>query len=353
MMNMPRICQVMLARGFGGAERLYVDLCISLHEKGYPLLAICHPEGVARQRLQDAGVPNAGIRSLGWWDPLAPARIRHAVTRFGADIVHTHLARATHLVARAQMSVPFVASLHNYGKRKYYKSANHFVPITRDGANHLVNQGVTGDRITVIPNFSRFATAPGVRKKPHQPIQLLAYGRFVEKKGFHVLLASLGRLHDAGFAFELVLAGDGPAAQVLRQQAAQLGIASRIHWPGWLDDVEAALDSADLFILPSLDEPFGIVVLEAMARGVPMVSTRTQGPREVLADDTAYLCEPDNVADLEKAIRTAVADETGRGQRSETALQQFRDHYSAEVVVPRFAQLYRQLLARMNNRQPG
>jgi len=97
--------------------------------------------------------------------------------------------------------------------------------------------------------------------------------------------------------------------------------------------------------LPSLDEPFGIVVLEAMAKGRPLISTRAQGPSEILDEETAYLVETGSVDALTKALSIAISDKDGRLKKAEKALSAFNNAYSEHVVVPKIVQLYERLSA--------
>lgn len=342
-MDGPRVCQVMLAKGFGGAERLFVDLVIELHIAGVPVLPVCHPQGKSRELLEEAGIKCSCIRSLGWWDPIAPQRINRLARKFRADIIHTHLARATCLTARAGTGLPFIASLHNYGKSRYYRSADWFVPITRDGARHLEEIGINADRITVISNFSRVRAVIQAHTTRHHPPRLLAYGRFVEKKGFDDLLDALQILKQRGLEFSLLIGGDGPLYDHLRSRVDALGLSGEVEFTGWLEDVVNALDNSDLFILPSRSEPFGIVVLEAMARGVPIVTTRTQGPTEILSSETARFAAIGNPPELADTIEQGLLNVDDSHNKAEMALALYRQSYTSAVIIPKIIHLYKEM----------
>ena len=112
-------------------------------------------------------------------------------------------------------------------------------------------------------------------------------------------------LHDRGLSAKIILGGDGPEKSALEKLAADLDINDSVTFSGWVDDVPDFLAQGPIFVLPSLDEPFGIVVLEAMAQGKIIVSTRSQGPREILDDTTAYLCPTDDPTALADALQLA------------------------------------------------
>lgn len=347
-----RIAQVMLARGFGGAERSFVDICRALAGAGHQVLAVC--ENRARVRAMLTGVPGIDLQAIavrGSWDPLAGRALARALKGFRPQVVHAHLARAAHIGGRAAAAagIPSLVKTHNYVNLKYYRHIGHFVTTTADQRDYLLGRGVPSERISVIPNFSSRAAAHEAAAVPAGTPRLLAYGRLVRKKGFHVLLEALSQLAAAGHTLTATIGGDGPELQALQALAAA-DPAVQVAFPGWLEDVDAALAGHDLFVLPSLDEPFGIVVLEAMAAGLPIVSTNTQGPREILDTGTAALCEPGDANALAQALAGVLADPLAARARAEQALRRYRERYSVAVVLPRYLACYEALAT---GRQPS
>ena len=344
-----RIAQVMLARGFGGAERSFVDLSRALAARGHEVLAIGERDGMALPKL--AGIPHVttvGVRCLGSWDPFTVRAIRHELANFRPDVVQAHLARAARLAGRAAhaQGLPTLAKTHNLVKTPYYKDIDLLVPTTQAQSTHLVNAGIEPARIRRIPNFSGLVPVAEPPLAHPGPPLLKTLGRFVAKKGFAVLLDAFAAVHAARPDARLVIGGDGPDAEALRQQARALGLADAVEFSGWIDDIATFLADASLFVLPSHDEPFGIVLLEAMARGVPIVTTPAVGPREILPADAAFFSDRDDVPALIAALEEALCDPRGAHARARRALQLFCEHYSEEVIVARYEALYRELTPR-------
>lgn len=340
-----RITQIMLSSGLGGAERLFVDLCAGLASRGHEVQAICHRRFRGLDELKRPSVTLCPIGVRGWWDALARLRIARAVAEFRPQIVHAHLGRAARLSGSAahRAGLPAVVTVHNYQNLKYYRAIDHFVVTTSDQGAYLAQAGIGRERITSIPNFSNLAPRPRQWKEPPVRTTFAACGRMVGKKGFDVLLRAVRRLTDLGVDAELLLGGDGPQRSELQALVTALGLQGRVSLIGWVNDVSALLRRADIFVLPSLDEPFGIVVLEAMALDTPIVATRTQGPSEILDADMAYLCEVGDERALAEAMAAAAGDYAGRRRRAAAALERYCGRYSAEAVIPRYEKLYEKL----------
>jgi glycosyltransferase involved in cell wall biosynthesis len=337
----------MLAKKFGGAERSFVDIVRALARRGHAILAVCDPRGVALAALAgEPGVECVTVRCFGSWDRIAEYNIRRELVRFAPAVVHTHLARAALLGGRAAqaLGIPTLAKTHNLVNLKYYQHTTCLVPTTRVQETYLLQRGIAPEAITRIPNFSLIDPVDRVPDSGPPPYRIAALGRFVAKKGFDVLIAACARLVDGGSDVTLDLAGEGPERGALERAIENHGLTTRVRLHGWVDDVQRFLAGADLFVLPSRDEPFGIVLLEAMACGIPIVATRTDGPNEVLGDNCALLTPVDDADALAAAMRATFGNPATR-IRAECALERYRAEYSAEPVVGRYLDLYLRLAA--------
>ncbi|MEQ8233403.1 MAG: glycosyltransferase [Gammaproteobacteria bacterium] len=347
-----RIAQVMLAKRFGGAERSFVDITNVLTAAGHEVVAIGDARGVALDALEPRPtLERVALHCHGTWDRLAEYSIRRALARFAPSVVHAHLARAAHLGGRAAhaLRIPTLAKTHNLVNLKYYQHIDRLVPTTRLQEDYLRTRGIAPAALTRIPNFSRMPAVPAPPPLPAPPWRLVTLGRFVAKKGFDVLLTAFAELRAAGLDVSLDIGGDGPERARLERQVARLGLTDVVHLPGWIDDTQAFLDGAALFVLPSRDEPFGIVLLEAMARGLPIVATASDGPREILTDGAAALVAIDDPGALAAAMRASLA---GAGPaHAASALARYREHFRADVVVARYLALYAEL-AQAGTRSP-
>ena len=345
-----KITQIMLAKGFGGAERYFVDLALALSAEGHDVQVIHHKNFKGNNLLSGKDIyRDDHISVAGSWDVLAGFKVKKLMQEFSPDVVHAHLARASHIAGKAchKLSIPLVVKTHNYVDLKYYQYVDMFVPTTKDQEEYLLRQHIDESAIEAIPNFSSITPVENCKEnKRSTTFRIVSFGRMVRKKGFHILLQAFRKLHDQGVTAKLIIGGDGPDFNILRQQCINLNLDNHVIFKGWVEDISALLDEADLFVLPSLDEPFGIAVLEAMAKGVPIISTRTIGPLEILNEETARLVEIGNDVELAEKIGEAFYDRQGSQDRAEAALARYKKDYSKDVVVPRLIDLYKKIIAK-------
>ena len=342
-----RVSQIMLAKGFGGAERSFVDTALALAERGHTVQAICHKQFSKIGFLQNvSGLQLETVNAGAEWDFITPYRIAAKLRAFKSEVVHTQLKRAAWHGGRAGKiaGVAVVSKLHNYVNLKRYKYIHTLFCTTKDQQKYASGNGWPADRIEVIPNFSRMPPAETVRDAWESPVRILSYGRYVKKKGFDLLLYAFRSLLDAGVKAQLIIGGQGEELAVLKSLASKLKIQDAVQLGVWIDDVTAALDAADIFVLPSLDEPFGIVMLAAMARGIPIISTRTRGPSEVLSEDTAHLVKIGSSDALAKAMVDCIQHSGQASERAKRALECYRQNYYQDAVLPKIESVYERVV---------
>jgi glycosyltransferase involved in cell wall biosynthesis len=178
---------------------------------------------------------------------------------------------------------------------------------------------------------------------------LLCVGRLTPAKGQHLLVEAMRRIAASGRDdIDLVLAGDGPDADSLRSAAERHGLGPRIRFTGALnrDEVRALYTAADAFVLPSFAEGIPIVLMEAMASGVPCLTTRIAGIPELIEDGRDGLLVPASDIDALVDRITALADDaTLRHRLAEAGRRRVTAEYDLERNIGRLAELFRNRLA--------
>ena len=182
---------------------------------------------------------------------------------------------------------------------------------------------------------------------------VLALGRVVAKKGFDLLLAGFAAMDPAERTADLVIGGTGAAVEGLEAQAEESGIGDRVHFVGRLsrEEVAAAMSRAEVFVMPSRLEPFGIVVLEGWRAGTAVVATSRGGPPEFVRDgEDGLLVDPFDTAAVARVLGRVLTD--GPLRRSIAAAGHARvGEFAWPVVAERYRELYASVLGSQAGRR--
>jgi glycosyltransferase involved in cell wall biosynthesis len=338
---MVRVLHIPCDLAGGGAERLVLDLCRRASPGFAHAVAPLHPTGSLRASFQQAGIP---IHDLGRWRGgpglLALGRIARLSRRF--DLVHTHLWAGDvwgRLGAGLAAHPAVVGTEHNTRPEASWRQAlaarlaplsHRIVAVSEAARQGLLAAGVAPARLRVIENgvdLARFTPAPRARGRVRR---VLAIGRLVPQKGFDLLVQAMAGLPE----LELRIVGEGPQADQLRGPQVELR--------GWVPDVPALLSQAELVVVPSRWEGFGLVAVEAMASGVPVIASDVPGLREVLGE-AAVRVPPGDVRALREAIAAVAADPVRRLRMQEEGLAQ-ASRFRIEACVAAYEALYAELL---------
>jgi glycosyltransferase involved in cell wall biosynthesis len=355
--------------GLGGEQRVVQDLCFMHGPEVEPLAwsLRSHELPGTPERMAAAGVAYRTF-GLAASNPLPALGIRRALRETGPDVLHLHLEASTLVGALAAFSLAprplLVASVandpyrqigfHRWAGRRLARSMDLHITHSR-GIRDSVLRAYAGRprRVEVVSlgiDLDRF------RRDLADPARVAGYrggaapvvgaiGRLVPQKAMHVLIAATPALLEAHPALRVLIVGDGPLRADLEAQAARLGVAHAVRFAGYQEDVVSAYAAMDVFVLPSRDEGFGLVFLEAMAVGVPVVGTRVIGSEDAVEDGVTGLLVPyADPAALAAAVRGILASPDLAGRLRDTAAERVRRVYSREQCAARVEELYRELL---------
>ncbi len=188
-------------------------------------------------------------------------------------------------------------------------------------------------RVVVVPN--PVVPRSGIHAVPRADRFLLAVGRLAHQKGFDLLIRAFAAATARTRQVELVIAGEGPESQTLRALAAELGVGPLVSFPGQVRDIDALMNAALAFILPSRYEGVPNVLLEALAAGVPCVAADAPGAARDILGDGAYglLVPPQDLRALTEAIDRIVTDTELRARYAQTGAAAVERYHLDRVVV--------------------
>ncbi len=333
-----RLMQAIGGARHGGAEGFFLRLAVALQRAGQDQLVLLrhaeHGETLRRAGIAVRELPFGGIL-----DRTTSGGFRRAIAEYRPDIVLSWMSRASRLCPDGDFV--HVARLGGYYDLKSYRRCDHLIFNTRDLVASFIARGWPAERAHYLPNFVDAAPAPPLARAalatPDGVPLALALGRLHENKGFDVLLAALAETPD----LHLWLAGEGPLRHALESQAASLGIAGRVRFLGWRDDVAALLAAADFLVCPSRHEPLGNVVIEAWAAGRAVIAAAAAGPSELIGDGESGILVPvEDAAALAASMRRLAGDPMLRARLAAAGHAAYAAQFTEAAVVRRYQDFF-------------
>jgi glycosyltransferase involved in cell wall biosynthesis len=167
----------------------------------------------------------------------------------------------------------------------------------------------------------------------------------VELKGLEYLLNAAAALRREFPGLRVEIAGSGPQRAKLEQMVEQMELKGHVEFLGWVHELSSVLPRWDIFVMPSLEEGFGISALDAMAAGLPVVASSVGGVPELVVDgETGWLVPPGDAEALASRLRLLLCNPELRISVGAAAHAHVRDHFNAAQMTGNFARLYDELL---------
>lgn len=353
-----RILQVCSVTTFGGGERHLADLSHALADLGHEIKVAAVPGSPLWTEL--SFLPNEMMLPLRRGNYVKNlASLAGFIRANGIEIVHAHAARDYHLAALALRMASrsrLVLTRHTlFPLRRINKvilsGVSRVIAVSRAVAESLRQNGVIeSSKITVIHNgidVNRFARST-VRDST---IRVGTVGHLAPIKGHDIFVraAALVSAHRPDVQFLII--GEDKSPQMdhrrdLEKLVADLGLNGVISMPGWREDVNTVLSSLTLFVSAARSEPFGLAIVEAMAAGLPIIATASEGASEIIEDGISGRLVPgDNPEAVAKAINELL-DNPGESSRlARNALSAARDRFSLSRMARDTERVYREVLA--------
>jgi len=290
--------------------------------------------------------------------PSLPFGLRSFAERF--DILHFHddidlsfplsLRRMKKPKIFSCHSMPYTLGFYSQqplSRKLFTTSSDLFHVFTRYDAKSLEGLGVEEGKIRVIPNFIDVTRFKIGRKESRDVIRIAWYGRISRTKGVIVLLKAFNLLKGEFPDLELLIGGEVWEADYFRElvdYTREMDL-RHVRFTGFVSDVPSFLQEADIFVLPSFQETFGIVNLEAMASGLPVVASSISGIPEIVIDQvTGFLVPPGDPVKLAEKLRVLVVDRKLRRDMGRNGRERVLSTYSVEKVSKAVRDMYNELV---------
>lgn len=363
---MARLLHIDTGRSWRGGQRQCALLCRNLAALGHEVHLICARGRPLHHEMRDGPVAVHTVSAPGEANAFALMQVAMLLRSIGPDLVAAHDAHALGLVAMARKVVMSATPLVCHRRvdvpprsdalsRWKLRAPALFICVSRAVADVLVSSGVPREKTRVVysgvPARNRVADAKAslcAELKIAQPAHLIGnVSGLVVHKGHALLLRAFAQLAPELSNTHLVIVGSGPLDLALRDEAAQLGIASHTHFMGERRDIAGLLSAFDLFVAASITEGLNTSILDAFSLALPVVATRAGGiPEIVIEGETGWLAEPGDPQSLAQTIERALAEPDRAKLLGAEASRRFAERFTDRAMASATWECYRALLAR-------
>jgi glycosyltransferase involved in cell wall biosynthesis len=380
MQRAPRVALLATIVDFGGIERVLLTLLRHIGAE-IELFPVLFTRAEARRNyffksLEALGVPYDTIDlSSSRYKYLNPLRnIGETIARFKAgrfDLIHTHGYRADliGLVVSKYCGLPIVSTCHGFISIDWHLSMynrldvfllryfNRIIAVSERMKRELVEKGINEDKIQVITNAvwnesrsdtERIRSETRLRMGIGEDEFVLGFvGRLSEEKGLNYLVEAVKQWTPKDNRWRLVLVGDGPQRSALEQAVRDFGLAGKVLFAGFQSNTAAWYPAMDAFVLPSLTEGTPMVLLEAMANGIPVIATAVGGvPAIISSGESGILVPPADPLGLLAAMQSVARDRDLRTRLCISATQLIRRDHSVSSWIKKVTEVYTTTLQR-------
>lgn len=364
--------------GPGGAETVFVDVVTGCRAKGHESIALIPAEDWVAETLRERGFVPEFDASMGSFDFRYLLRLVRLIKARRIDIVHAHLLTSGVYgsIAAKLCGIPSIVTFHgltDLGRKQrllgtkcrllnWAASRVSFVSAElREGflsRTQLRPHSAVVVHNGIDANVFAQSSHSGVREElgiGADEALVLSVGNIRPAKGYEVLLEAAQRTVDRGLACRFVVVGHArePLMSSLLDKRAELGLDRVVKFIGFRSDVARLLSAADAFLLTSHSEGFSLATVQAMAAGVPVVSTRCGGPEGILQHQrSGLLVELGAVDQIADAIGQILNQPELRVRLTAEALVKVRNSFTMDSMINKYNHEYEQLSTSFPRRQP-
>lgn len=365
--HIARVLHLINGEHFSGAERVQQLLGKRLPEQGVDAEFVCLKPGKFPSlcELPDEKIHLAPMKHRLDWKAIQ--QVEELVYERGIDLLHAHTPRTAliagfvaarcklpwiyhvHSPAARDSTRPWINSINDWLERWSLRNCTKIITVSRSLRREMLRRGWDRSKLVAIPNGVACQTPIDAQTRiDNKTWRLGIVALFRPRKGIEVLLQALASSKTSAQIELEVIGGfetEEYQAQVIKL-VEQLGLSSRVHMRGFVKDIPNAMRNLDAMVLPSLfGEGMPMVVLEALAVGVPVIATKVEGTPEVVRDGVeGVLANPQDPESLALAIERFTSSREEWVAMSDRAFSRHRDHYSDLRMAENTARVYRKLM---------
>ncbi|MGX9367331.1 glycosyltransferase [Desulfoplanes sp. PS50] len=360
----PHIIQIIPTPTGGGAEVLVRELGQSIASENFTSEVIYFNSNIKlKKNIQyHENESELGVSSSNFFAIFKLRSIlKKRILEYDDVLVHAHLTWPFYFVALATLflNVKLIYTEHStvnkrrkidiikYFERYVYRRYLRFICIS-NGVQESLGTWVgsrLATRMIVVPNGARMYELK--HRSPLQnssKIKFVSVGSLTKKKGFSTAIRAISELRESVESYKVI--GEGPERGHLELLIAELGLEKKIHLVGWSDAIESYFHEADIQLIPSIWEGFGLVAVEGMSTGLPVVASNVDGLREVLNPDnpgTFLVDNYQNPTNWVDAIQNCILRTQSDRLVIENAARGQAEHFGLKRMVSEYSKIYKEI----------
>ncbi len=354
-----KILQICSARQIGGGEKHLADLSNRLDRRGHQVFFALAPDSPVKELINNAARENflfARMRNA--LDVFSGREVAKFAAEKNIEIIHAHLAKDYPLAALAARitSTPFVFTRHVLFPlkrlQKYaLKNVGGIIAPSKAVADSLRKQNLfSPEKIVTIHNGVDLERFQSIEKKSIANFTVGTIGHLAPIKGHDIFIRAAALVLQKRQDIKFVIVGEdksdsGENRRAIENLIRELDLQNHVELAGWTNDVRTFLGKFDLFVSAARSEPFGLVIVEAMASRIPVVATRSEGASEIIEDAASGVLIPLESHEMLAQIILDLAENPSRRESlSDSGRRRVEDKFSLEKMVAETEEFYRRVL---------
>jgi len=355
--------------GNGGSEKYIFSLAKKLHGKSCRFYIAYSEDGPGRSMFEELGIVLIPLKMNSPFDLKAAKQLKKLCRQLSIDVIHTHFLRENYISVMSRIAgnrVGIINTRHMLFENswpvvltnRFFTMFNsRIIAVSLHVMERLIMEGISKNRIALIYNgvdttewdcsvSSSFRKEAGI---PEEDMLITSVSRFSPEKGHDFIIDVIGYMKDnrsvlglAGKKYRFVLAGSGPLHGAIIEKAKARGLQDDIIFPGYVENVRELLKDSDIFIAHSQNEALGIAILEAMAAGLPVITTDSGGTAEIVDGNgqNGILVRYGDVQGYAEGIALLINDIHLRRKYADNGLKVVRERFSLDKTAAETYNLY-------------
>lgn len=341
----------MSSKILGGVEQAFIDYNEALSTKGYDVYAMYDKRGKIKGKLKNLNhvkyIPSLFIKPHIFSLPIFLFKI--LLIKPDIIIVQSRKVISLFSLIGKILHIPVVLVCHN-PKTTLIKKADYLFSITSYQREIFIKSGFAENKVFVVPNFLSYKLPYKELKEFSKPPVFGVLGRFDPMKGFTTFIQACAKLNNNGVDFLAKIGGTPQNKYIDEYKKVKYlmdyyRINKKVELLGWVDKKNEFFDNIDVFVVPSREEPFGIVLLEGMMHSKPIISSNAIGPNEILSGkDAALIFEAGDASALAEKMQEIISDINNAKKMSKNAYELVNSHYTMANIADNLDKYIKQII---------